>query len=89
LTKNLFQTLGYKTELIPKTGKGNYNVTVPKPYSFMKRDQAKSQTKTIRERKVEQMIADKKKIEDVEMEKQFRANNIPRSTTENRYERIQ
>lgn len=49
LTKNLHQTLGYKSELVPKTGKGNYNITVPKPPSFMKRDAKKEGVKTIRE----------------------------------------
>ena len=52
LTKKLNQTLGYKQELIPKTGKGNYNVTVPKPYKFDARESQKKFQSTIRERKV-------------------------------------
>lgn len=59
LSRKLNQTLGYKQELIPKTGKGNYNVTVPIPYKFDQREKERSKTKTIRERKVEQMIQEK------------------------------
>lgn len=88
LTRKLHQTLGYKQELIPKTGKGNYNVTVPMPYKFDEREKEKSKSKTIRERKVEEMIADTKRKLEQELAKQFRANNIPKSTLENRYERI-
>jgi len=74
--------------MIPKTGKGNYNVTVPKPYKFDKREQEKKGTKTIRERKVEEMILEKKNKIDRELSKTVKANNIPKSTLENRYERI-
>lgn len=38
--------------------KGKYGVTVPKPFGFDMRDKVKA--KTIRERKVEEMVNDKK-----------------------------
>lgn len=42
--------------------KGKYGVTVPQPFGFDMRD--KSKTKTIRERKIDEMIAEKKVSED-------------------------
>lgn len=71
--------------MVPKEGKGKYNVTVPVPYEFLKK---KKEHKTIREQKLEQMLKDK---EDLEMEfkgYQFKANNIPRSTREPLYQQI-
>jgi hypothetical protein len=38
--------------------KGKYGLTVPKPFGFDMRD--KTKTKTIRERKVEEMVEEKK-----------------------------
>jgi len=38
LQKELKQSLKHKQELIPKDGKGKYNLTVPVPYQFEERD---------------------------------------------------
>lgn len=35
--------------MVPKEGKGKYNITVPAPYEFLKKEKAK----TIREQKLE------------------------------------
>ena len=50
-------------------------MTVPKPFAFEIRDQVKS--KSIRERKIEQMIAEKEAMEDEAMKYQIRAKPIP------------
>lgn len=71
--------------MVPKEGKGKYDVTVPEPYEFQK---AGPKPKTIRERKVEQMLIDKRQKEDLYINHQFKANRIPRTTTDNLYEKI-
>jgi len=55
--------------------KGKYGVTVPKPFGFDLRD--KTKTKTIRERKIDAMVADKKLEEDALVKHQFRSKPIP------------
>ena len=74
--------LDKKEELVPKEGKGKYNITVPVVFEFDQREKKK----TIREKKLEQML---KEIKDKEViRKTFRANDIPRSTREPLFQRI-
>lgn len=47
--------LDHKEELVPKDGKGKYNITVPVVFDFLNRQKEK---KTIREQKLEQMLKD-------------------------------
>lgn len=47
--------LDHKEELVPKDGKGKYNITVPVVFEFLNRQKEK---KTIREQKLEQMLKD-------------------------------
>lgn len=47
---NLAERLDYKEELVPKDGKGKYNITVPVAFEFLNKTK---EAKTIRERKVE------------------------------------
>ena len=70
--------------MAPKNGRGKYNLTVPQPYEFLK----KEKTKTIREQKLEEMLAGKKDEEEDFRGYTFRANEIPRTTTEKLYEKI-
>ena len=35
LTRELNKSLAKKQDLVPKTGKGKYDVTVPQPFEFM------------------------------------------------------
>lgn len=35
LTKQVKQKLDYKQDMVPKEGKGKYNITVPVPYEFL------------------------------------------------------
>lgn len=44
--------LDYKEELVPKDGKGKYNITVPVEFEFLQREKHK----TIREQKLEEML---------------------------------
>lgn len=55
--------------------KGKYGVTVPKPFGFDLRD--KTKTKSIRERRIEEMVEDKKIEEDALIKHQFRSKPIP------------
>ena len=38
LERQLKQKLVQKQNLVPKTGKGKYNVTVPQPFEFMNQE---------------------------------------------------
>lgn len=55
--------------------KGKYGVTVPRPFGFDMRDKGKS--KTIRERKVEEMVEEKRLTENALVKYQFRSKPIP------------
>lgn len=69
-----------------RKGKGKYGVTVPKPFNFDMRE--KTRTKTIREKKVEEMVAEKRiEVENI-VNKQFRANPIPPEVLIPRYKSI-
>ena len=61
-------------------------MTVPKPFAFEIRDQVKS--KSIRERKIEQMIAEKEAMEDEAMKYQIRAKPIPPEVIQPRFHAI-
>lgn len=67
-------------------GKGKYRITIPGDPAFMKRDKKKG--KSIRERKLEEMIKYKYLEDEYEMSQQFRAKEIPKSTLEPRYEKL-
>ena len=56
-----------------KTKDGKYSITVPKPFGFDIRPRSKS----IREKKVEEMVAEKKIKEENIIKHQFRSNPIP------------
>lgn len=71
---------------LAKDGKGKFDVTVPEPFDFDRRDKRK--TKTIREKKVDEMVKEKDNKEEIEMNVRPRVNPIPRTTTEPLYERI-
>ena len=78
--------LDYKEDMIPKDGKGKYNITVPVVFEFLNRQKEK---KTIRELKVEEMLKEAKDKESEERGYRFQANEIPRSTKQPKYQRIQ
>jgi len=61
--------LDKKEELVPKEGKGKYNITVPVAFEFDQREKKK----TIREKKLEQMLKEVRDREVVKV-KTFRAN---------------
>lgn len=66
--------------------KGKYGVTVPKPFNFDLRE--KTRTKTIREKKVEEMVMEKKLDEEKNMKQQFRCKPIPPEVLIPRYQAI-
>ena len=61
-------------------------MTVPKPFNFDLRE--KTRTKTIREKKVEEMVMEKKKDEDKNMQQQFRCKLLPPEVLIPRYQAI-
>ena len=63
--------------------KGRYGITVPKPFRFDMRDQTKP--KTIRERKVEEMVMEKQVEEKNMIQHQFRHKPIPAAVLVPRY----
>lgn len=89
LTKQVKEKLVYKRALVPKEGKGKYNVTVPQPYEFDEREKDKKQkTKGIREQKLDQMLKEKEDQFTELKSHIFRANDIPRTTKEPLYQKI-
>ena len=70
-----------------KAAKGKYGVTVPKPFGFDMRDKGKG--KTIRERKVEAMVEERRLEEDALVKHQFRSKPIPPEVLIPRYANIQ
>lgn len=66
--------------------KGKYGVTVPQPFGFDMRD--KTKTKSIRERKIEAMISEKKIMENNLIKHQFRSKPIPPAVLIPRYQSI-
>lgn len=66
--------------------KGKYGVTVPKPFKFDVREQVRP--KSIRERKVEEMVEEKRKEEDTKLKNQFRCKPIPTDVLVPRYNQI-
>ena len=75
-----------KKEKVRPEEKGEFHITVPKPFRFFNRDRRPK--KTIRQQKLEQMLADKKAEEDKLIQHRFKANPIPQSTTMPRYEKM-
>jgi len=66
--------------------KGRYGVTVPKPFGFDIRD--KVRPKSIRERKVENMVEEKKYEEEALLRHTFRCKPIPAEVLQPRYHQI-
>jgi hypothetical protein len=66
-----------KEELVPKEGKGKYNITVPVVFEFLERVKEK---KTIREQKLEQMLKEAKDKQLEEINYRVTVNSVPRST---------
>ena len=62
------------------------NITIPKPFKFSEREESKG--KTIRQKKLDEMIEEKMVEEENMLHHQFIANKIPTSTTEPRYEML-
>lgn len=78
----LKERLDYKEEMIPKDGKGKYNITVPVVFEFLNRTK---EHKTIREQKLEEMIKEKQDRIEEERGYRFKANDIPKSTKQPKY----
>ena len=74
--------------MVPKGGKGKYNVTVPEPFGMTRRSASKSKVKTFRQQWLDQEAKDKKDEEDRYRAMNFRANEIPKSTTKPLYGKI-
>lgn len=68
--------LEYKEDLVPKDGKGKFNITVPVEFEFLQRQKVK----TIREQKLEKMIKEAKDKEEYWKHYKIPINEIPRST---------
>ena len=75
--------LGRSEKPLNKSVKDLY-VTVPKPFKFSEREESKS----IRQKKLEEIIEEKHLEEENYLHHQFRANPIPLSTKDPRYEML-
>ena len=74
LTRTLKEQLVSKQNMVPKGGKGKYNVTVPEPFGMSKRENRKSKKKTIRQEWLDEQAALKKKEEEMYRGMTFTAN---------------
>lgn len=83
LQKQLKQKLVHKENLVPKTGKGRFNVTVPVPFEFLNQQKGLI---SIRQRKVEKMIQEKKKDEVRALAFEYKAREIPAHVKKRKYE---
>ena len=70
--------------MVPKNGKGKYNVTVPVPFEFLHAEKGFS----IRQRKVEQMVNEKEKEIQRAMSFEYKAREIPKSVKTKKFEKI-
>jgi hypothetical protein len=84
LEKALKQKLVQKENMVPKTGKGRFNVTVPVPFEFLNQEKGFS----IRKRKVDKMIQEKKKEEERALGFEYKAREIPAHVKKNKYEQL-
>lgn len=74
-----------KISLVPKTGKGTFNVTVPQPFERMEAEKPVS-LQTI---KFQEMMSRKERIEQRECSTKIKARPIPQHVKINKYERLQ
>lgn len=79
--QQLKEKLVGKQNIVPKTGKGKYNLTVPEPPRFLKH----KHVKTIRQKWLEQDAYERKLKEEFERKVSFKANDIPKTTTKPLY----
>jgi hypothetical protein len=84
LGRELKQKLISKQNKVPKTGKGKYNVTVPVPFEFSNAEKGFS----IRGKKVEKMVADKRRQEEKALAFVYKARDVPRHVKEDKFARI-
>ena len=78
----------YKQNMVPKGGKGKYNVTVPDPFGMTKRAAHPAKHKTIRQAWLDDDAKRKKEEEDRYRAMNFKANDIPKSTSQPLYQKI-
>jgi len=86
LQRHLKEQLVYKQNMVPKGGKGKYNITVPEPFSMCRR--SRSLKKTIRQEWLEEEARQKKAEEDMYRAMNFKASDIPKTTTQPLYNKI-
>ena len=85
LHRELKETLVKKQNKVLKGGKGKYDVTVPQPFDFMKHPK---ESKTLRQEWLDAEEKKRVKAETRLLKHQFTANEIPKSTTQPRYQKI-
>lgn len=73
-----------KMDLLPKTGKGKFNVTVPVPFDGMEAEKMPS-TQNIR---FQEMMAEKARLEEKELAVKIKARPVPAHVKKNKYERL-
>jgi len=85
LFRSLKEQLVYKQNMVPKGGKGKYNITVPEPFGMCKRKHSK---KTIRQAWLDSEAKAKVAEEELYRKMNFKANEIPKTTSQPLYSKI-
>ena len=73
-----------KQNLVPRSGKGKYNVTVPVPFEFLNKEKGFS----IRQKKVEKMVMEKARETQRALSFEYKAREIPAHVKKNKYEQL-
>ena len=85
LQRDLKEKLVGKQNLVRQGGKGKYDVTVPNEFDFMKKPR---NVRTIRQDWLDNELKKQQKAEEKLLNSSFKANEIPRTTSQPLYQKI-
>lgn len=71
-----------------KSKKKRQLYTIPEPFSFERREQKRKKKKTIRQRKLEEMITENEKKKREPYKQRFKANKVPKHVKKQLYKEI-
>jgi hypothetical protein len=88
LSKDFKSMIINKQNRVPKGGKGKFNITVPEPFDFLKPDRL-HKSPSIRQQKLAADDRARQMENEMHMSSCYRANKLPKSTMESRYQNLQ
>jgi hypothetical protein len=88
LSKDFKNMIINKQNRVPKGGKGKFNITVPEPFDFLKPDRL-HKSPSIRQQRLAADDRARQMENEMHMSSCYRANKLPKSTMESRYQNLQ